>query len=226
MLTVSETGRYSDGSRYHHLADGDTRSPFFINERSRGRDRFKILERGAGVRGMARERGRVGTLAAALELATSLEPSTVDEILADITPHGAWQKRQFEQLKRLAPVGTRLWVMTSRYGTTGVAATSTGLALNAVEALFGGNGIGCWLVGWVDDRGNADKGLYVVGLEDARNAWWIIDNDTGKVVAGGPSIADKSDQRAAELAAEFGGHVRHGLGSDDPDAMEAAKASG
>ncbi len=49
--------------------------------------------------------------------------------------------------------------------------------------------------------------MIVVNREDFDNAWHVVDNHRGNIIAGGPSISRK---RAEELAEEKGGVVRQG----------------
>jgi len=198
----------TDGWTRHDLAD----SPFFIYEKPRGRDRFGVYERGAGRRGTAREHGRARTLAAALELADGLKPSTPQEILSDVRVYDDRVRRKLDKLIALSRPGTRLWVL-PRGDERGLgrAATSTGLALSSVEALFGENDLDCWAIRWRTDNGEEGQGLYAVTLEDARRAWWIVD-DNGRVVAGGPPIFEAA--RASELAERFGGRAQLGLNTE------------
>lgn len=185
----------ADGWTYHQLAD----PAFAIWERPAGRARFRVIELGTGRRGMGRLRGTASSLGAALELAGSLKPSTTAEILSGITAYADWDRRTLDKLQTLGQPGARLFVFG---GSSAYKAVSEGLALNAVEALFGGDDdLRSWLIAWRDPSGEPCRGLYVNALEDAERAWWILRD--GRVVAGGPPIYDEA--RALELAAEFGG---------------------
>jgi hypothetical protein len=207
MITVTRSRPASDDWTLYDLSD----PRWCVWEKPRGRDRFQVMERGAGPRGTGRSRAWARTLDKALELASTLAPSTTAEILAGIEPHG--DRERLEKLIRLGTPGTRLWVLpycgeNGNEG-TGYAATSEGLAINGAEALFGGLGgeIDCWLVRWRGDGGHRDKGLFVTAIEDAERAWWIVD-EHGNLRAGGPPIYDEG--RALEIAAEVGGNAQLG----------------
>ncbi|HMH90615.1 MAG TPA: hypothetical protein VK586_05970 [Streptosporangiaceae bacterium] len=192
----------ADGWTLHQLADPASA----IWEKPRGSNRFRVIERGTGNRGMALLKGTAPSLPAALELAGSLKPSTTAEILARIPAYGDRDRRLIAKLTALGQPGARLFV----FGDSAYEAVSEGLALNAAEALFGTGGdlLGCWLIAWRDPEGKPCRGLYANALEDAERAWWILRD--GRVVAGGPPIYDES--RALELAAEFGGSAVLGTG--------------
>jgi len=178
-------------------------TPFFVRYRSRGCD---VMERGTGSRGMARTRAKCRNLAEALEAAAAMKPSTAAEILAGIEVYGDLTRALHAKLTALGEPGTPLFVLTEDGG---YEAVSEGLAVNAVEALFGGDDeLGCWLISWRDPQGEPVKGLYCMSREDAERAWWILRD--GKVVAGGPSIFDEA--RALELAGQFGGTAVKGTG--------------
>lgn len=212
---IAATIRCQGGWKRHDLAGN---GPFFLYERPRRRRngmRFEVCERGAGRRGTARVRGETADLAGALALAGRLAPSTPGEILAHIlTSNNGWDKDLKDKLTRLGVPGTPLWVTTHEPG-MGYAATSGGLCISAVGALFGGE-LEAWQLQWRTPDDQLATGLYPVALQDARRAWWIL-TDADVVVAGGPRIYDGG--RAAELAAEFGGRAQRGLGRYDPGAL-------
>jgi hypothetical protein len=167
-------------------------TPFFI--RYQGARKFTVLEAGAGLRGMARKRGQAGTRAEARELAGQLAPSTVREILEQTPAYGEQARKDREELIRVAEPGTRLWVLPfyyqdGGYRETGQAATATGLALNGVEALFGGPGDSTWLAGYRRDDGTEGKCSHriVLTLAEARERWWIlaVKNRRQVLVSGG-----------------------------------------
>lgn len=169
--------------------------------------RFTVIEPGAGRRGTGRRRGTARTLAEATELAGTLQPSTTAEILADVTPFGDWDRALLVKLTTLGVPGTKLWILCDGGG---YEAVSEGLAVNAVEALFGGDDeLRCWLIRWRDPSGAECKGLYATALADAERAWWVLGDD-GRVIAGGPPIFDEA--RACEIAAEVGGQAVPGTG--------------
>lgn len=170
--------------------------------------RFAIIEPGAGPRGTGKRRGTTRTLADAQMLAAMLEPSTPAEILAGVEVHGAAGEALLATLTALGEPGTPLWVLCG--DGTGYEAVSGGLAVSAVEAVFGHGGLGDWLIRWTDPDGAEVRGLYAVALEDAERAWWVLD-EAGRVVAGGPPIYD--EDRACEIAADFGGRAVHGTAS-------------
>lgn len=217
-VTVAGTARAEDGWLKHTLS----KPPFILWENPTGR-RFKICESGAGLRGTARTRGTATTLNAALTAVAGMQPSTPAEILADIPLYCDRDRERHDMLATLAVPGTRLWMLPRRRGphaTRGVGqpAVATGLALNTVEALFGEAGLNCWSIGYETCDGTRDHSIAVMGLEDARRAWWILDRD-GWLVAGGPPIYSRV--RAGQLAAEFDGIAQLGLGAQDPDRPDA-----
>jgi len=206
-ITVTKILPASDDYTCHELSD----PRFVIWEKPRGRDRFSVMERGTGHRGMGRTRGKCPTLAAALELTATLAPSTTAEILAGIEVYGDWDRAAKAKLIALGTPGTPLFVLADGGGYETV---SEGLAVSAVEALFGvDNELDCWLVSWRDPQGELVKGMYCMARDDAERAWWILRD--GKVVAGGPNIFDES--RALELAEQFGGTAVKGTGWSRPD---------
>lgn len=192
-----------NASRRHDI-DG---SPFFIYEKAAGRNRFKVMECGTGLRGTARERAVATTLETAVSVAGSLTPSTAGEILAGIAAPDGWSRARVAKLVALGTPGAEMWVVCG--DGTGYAAVSEGLTISAAEALFGHNDLGCWVIRWHDPDGSECRGLYVVPLADAERAWWVL-NDAGRVVAGGPPIYDES--RAREIAAGLDGRPVHGIG--------------
>jgi hypothetical protein len=207
VVTVAKSLPASDDYTCHELSD----TRFVIWEKPRGRDRFTVMERGTGTRGMGRDRGKCATLAGALELTATLAPSTTAEILAGIEVYGDLSRSLHGKLTTLGTPGTALFVLADGEGYESV---SEGLAVNAVEALFGGDDeLGCWLIAWRDPQGELVKGLYCMSREDAERAWWILRD--GKVVAGGPNIFDET--RALELAEQFGGEAVKGTGWSKPD---------
>lgn len=190
-------------------------SEFFIYEKDRGRERFQVLERGAGSRGMARQRGAAKTLPAALELAASLEPSTTAEILADIEVYGDRDRETVSKLARLATPGTRLWILPMYgehgYQGTGQPATALGLGIIGIEAMFGTD-LGCRVIRYRTDAGEEGTigSLIAMTAEEAAALWWVVD-DRGNLLTGGH--ADKD--RMTALASKAGGHIQHGLGGAD-----------
>jgi hypothetical protein len=93
-------------------------------------------------------------------------------------------------------------------------ATSLGLALSTIAAVFGygARSLSSWLPCWRNDDGTEDNGLYVVTLEDAERAWWVTDG-RGNMLAGGPPIY--SEERAREIAGQFRGQIQQGVGADE-----------
>lgn len=207
VVTVAKSLPASDDYTCHELSD----TRFVIWEKPRGRDRFTVMERGTGRRGTGRARGKCATLAGALELTATLTPSTTAEILAGIEVYGDLSRSLHGKLTMLGTPGAPLFVLADGEGYETV---SEGLAVNAVEALFGGDDeLGCWLIAWRDPQGELVKGLYCMSCGDAERAWWILRD--GKVVAGGPDIFDET--RALELAEQFGGTAVKGTGWSKPD---------
>lgn len=200
-VEITRSRPETDGWTYHELSA----PAFAIREKPRGRDRFRVLEPGAGRRGMARLRGTASSLAAALDLAGSLERSTTAEILAGVTAYLDLDRRRLAELRTLGQPGVRLFVSG---GEAAYEAVSEGLAVNRVEAVFGDDDLHSWLIAWRDPAGELCSGLYVSALEDAQRAWWILRD--GKVVAGGPPIYDEA--RSLELAAKYGGCAVLGTG--------------
>jgi hypothetical protein len=116
------------------------------------------------------------------------------------------ERRRAELAARATP-GTRLWVLPfyyqDGYRELGHAATATGLALSAVEALFGEPGDGRWLVGYRRDDGVEGKHSHqiILTLAEARERWWIVRLDfTGGEDGEGP-IQD------SRLVLVSGGHA-------------------
>jgi hypothetical protein len=135
------------------------------------------------------------------------------EALARCESYGREDEAEREKLTRLGTPGTRLWVIPGDRKPRGMghAATSLGLGLSAVEAVFGygSRSLFAWLPCWRNDDGTEDNGRYVVTLEDAERAWWITDGQ-GNMLAGGPPIY--SEERATEIAVKFGGQIQQGVG--------------
>lgn len=191
-------------------------SPFFVYEKNNGKTRFEVLEKGAGPRGTARPRGTAPSLPAALETAASLDPSTPAEILAQTPVCGEDGKRDRVRLERLAEPGTRLWLLPARKGDgftgLGQPATSLGLALNSVEAIFGPAGDNCWLIRVRADDGAEDalRALRVLTLEEVAERWWVTDGHGNLLTGGHPDRG-----RMEKLAAEHGGYCQQGLAQGD-----------
>jgi hypothetical protein len=134
------------------------------------------------------------------------------EALAQCECYGPSDEVLRKRLTRLGTPGTRLWVIPGSREPRGMgnAATSLGVTLSTVEAVFGygSRSLSSWLVRWRNDDGTEDTGLYVVTLADAKRAWWVTDGQ-GNMLAGGPPIYTK--RRAAEIAAGLGGQIQRGV---------------
>lgn len=137
-------------------------------------------------------RGKRSSLSAALKLTASLEPSTTAEILdrvaAGLTSDTDLNRMAY--LRRTGEPGTRLWKMPTYtddgYHGLGEAATSLGLAVIGIEALFGTPAT-CWTVRYRTDSGEESTvgGWALLTLEEARERWWILSGDRRNLVSGG-----------------------------------------
>jgi hypothetical protein len=203
---------YSDGWLRYDIPG----TPFFINASPKGTT-FHVLEAGACPRGMAWTHGKRGSLSAALKFAVTLTPSTATEIL-DRVEAGLTSQIDLDRvayLRVMAEPGTRLWKMPTYtadgYHGLGEAATSLGLAVIGVEALFGTPG-SCWTVRYRTDSGEESTagGWALLTLADARERWWITDG-AGNLVSGGHAsrermlalVAEKHPGSVVQSGAEF-----------------------
>jgi hypothetical protein len=199
--------------------DHGTRA-FFIYEKPSGKTRYHVMEAGAGARGTARRRAEVATIAAALELCQSLEPSTPEEILASIKTYTDADRRYVEDLARYGTPGTRLWVTPAYtehgYHGRGHAATALGLEVSGVEAMFGSE-LHCWLVSYRRDDGVVDAHgpQVVMTIDEATRGYWVVDAAGQNLITGGHYDRD----RMTELAIDTGGVVVHGLIPDGHPAL-------
>jgi hypothetical protein len=203
LAPTAEPVRYSDGWLRYDIPDG----PFFVNA-SPGQTVFHVMEAGADVRGTALKRGRRGSLSAALALAASLAPSTTGEILdrvAAVTT-GNLGRQLIERLRVTGEPGARLWTLPAygngEYHGLGQAATSLGLCVSGIEALFGSPD-STWNVRCRTDDGEVSDwgGLAVLTLAEARERWWVIDGrrwSRNLLTGGHPDM-----RRMQELAGEF-----------------------
>jgi hypothetical protein len=199
-LTAEPPVTYADGWLKYDIPD----SPFFINASPKGTS-FHVLEAGACPRGMAWTHGKRGSLSAALKFAATLKPSTTADIL-DRVAEGLTSDIDLDRIARLRATGepgTRLWSLPTYtadgYHGLGEAATSLGLAVIGVEALFGTPG-SCWTVRYRTDSGEEPTagGWSLLTLADARERWWILSHDGHDLVSGGHARRANMERHARD----------------------------